>query len=242
MPTHAERRLIEKLTTFYQQNQGTASHFLQVVLIALKESKPLAEVVHSVKHRLKDPDHLRDKLYRKLDLAKRTHKRFAVTPENLFVKVTDLAGIRILHLHTWQFPKIDATLRDIFAEQKYKLVEGPFARTWDDEYRDFFKKSGVKIHASPTMYTSVHYVIESASRTKIACEVQVRTLMEEVWGEVDHALNYPHPINDVPCREQIKVLARVTSSATRLVDSIFASAEDSKSRKAANSGKKRKGN
>jgi GTP pyrophosphokinase len=231
MPTQAERRLIEKITKFYQQNQNTASHFLQVVLIALKESKPLAETIHSVKSRLKDPDHLRDKLCRKLDLAKRKRQAFGVTSENLFVKVTDIVGIRILHLHTWQFPKIDSILRDIFAEQKYKLVQGPFARTWDDEYRDFFKSNRVKIHPSPTMYTSVHYVIESASRTKIACEIQVRTLMEEVWGEVDHTLNYPHPIDDVACREQIKVLARVTSSATRLVDSIFASAEDSKTRK-----------
>ena len=34
------------------------------------------------------------------------------------------------------------------------------------------------------MYTSVHYVIGSASRTTVTCEIQVRTLMEEVWGEV----------------------------------------------------------
>ena len=32
------------------------------------------------------------------------------------------------------------------------------------------------------MYTSVHYVVSSKSRTKVTCEIQVRTLMEEVWG------------------------------------------------------------
>ena len=76
------------------------------------------------------------------------------------------------------------------------------------------------------MYTSVHYVIESASRTKVTAEIQVRTLMEEVWGEVDHSMNYPHVTESLPCREQLKVLARVTSSATRLVDSIFATLDD----------------
>ena len=76
------------------------------------------------------------------------------------------------------------------------------------------------------MYTSVHYVVSSASRTKITCEIQVRTLMEEVWGEVDHAINYPDPSELLSCREQLKVLARVTSSATRLVDSIFAVVEE----------------
>jgi hypothetical protein len=50
--------------------------------------------------------------------------------------------------------------------------------------------------------------------------------MEEVWGEVDHQLNYPHETPSLACREQLKVLARVTSSATRLVDAIFLTHED----------------
>ena len=50
--------------------------------------------------------------------------------------------------------------------------------------------------------------------------------MEEVWGEVDHAINYPHKTSGVPCREQIRALARQTSSATRLVDAIFATVDD----------------
>jgi hypothetical protein len=41
------------------------------------------------------------------------------------------------------------------------------------------------------MYTSVHYIIGSGSQTPLTCEIQVRTLMEEVWGEVDHKINYP---------------------------------------------------
>ena len=40
-------------------------------------------------------------------------------------------------------------------------------------------------------------------------------------GEVDHLINYPTSTTVLASREQLKVLARVTSSATRLVDSIF---------------------
>jgi len=43
-----------------------------------------------------------------------------------------------------------------------------------------------------------------------------RTFSEEIWGEVDHKFNYPHPIESFACGEQIKVLARVASSYTRL--------------------------
>jgi putative GTP pyrophosphokinase len=87
------------------------------------------------------------------------------------------------------------------------------------------------------MYTSVHYVVASNSRTTVTCEIQVRTLMEEVWGEVDHSINYPHKTESVPCREQIRALARSTSSATRLVDAIFATVEDiAKTKKALDKG------
>jgi len=80
----------------------------------------------------------------------------------------------------------------------------------------------VETQQSETMYTSVHYIVSSKTKTLMTCEIQVRTLMEEVWGEVDHAINYPYPVESVGCKEQIRALARSTSSATRLVDAIFA--------------------
>jgi ppGpp synthetase/RelA/SpoT-type nucleotidyltranferase len=172
---------------------------------------------------MKNPEHLRDKLQRKMAKARVENKKFDVTIENLFVRINDLAGIRLLHLHTRQISSIDSVLRQIIHEQRFDLEEGPFARTWDDESRAYFREHRIKTQASPSLYTSVHYVVGSASRTKITCELQVRTLMEEVWGEVDHLINYPHESRSVACREQIKALARATSGATRLVDSIFAS-------------------
>ncbi len=76
------------------------------------------------------------------------------------------------------------------------------------------------------MYTSVHYVIKPKKMTQYTCEIQVRTLMEEVWGEVDHTINYPDKTRSLACSEQIATLARATSAATRLVDSIFRSHAD----------------
>lgn len=118
----------------------------------------------------------------------------------------------------------------IFDEDKYDLIEGPIARTWDDESRDLFKDMNIKTKKSPSMYASVHYIIAPNKKARITCEVQVRTLAEELWGEVDHTINYPKHSPSLPCREQIKVLARVTSSCTRLVDSIFSSHDDFESR------------
>jgi putative GTP pyrophosphokinase len=77
------------------------------------------------------------------------------------------------------------------------------------------------------MYSSVHYVAQPNTRPPlVTIEIQVRTLADEIWGEIDHKLNYPHPHKSVACREQIRALARVTSSCSRLVDAIVTSDED----------------
>jgi len=220
-PSAAEDAEIERLLAVYDTNVGLIRTFQSNLLSQLQDSARLSPHVHSFKSRLKDREHLRDKLRTKLLDSRGTGKAFLIRPENLLVKINDLAGIRILHLYTRQVPSIDAALRAIFAEQRYKLVEKPFARTWDDENRAFFQQCGIRTEKSPSFYTSVHYVISSSSRTVLTSEIQVRTLMEEVWGEVDHAINYPQESKSFSCREQLKVLARVTSGATRLVDSIM---------------------
>lgn len=213
--------LVEQLLSTFDSSLATVKLFRDQLYAALDSSVELAKHVHSMKTRLKDRGHLRDKLLHKINACEQKDEAFDITPDNLLTAVNDLAGVRILHLYTRQIRDIDAELRVIFEEQQYELIEGPFARTWDDESREFFQSCGIETQASPTMYTSVHYVIGSASRTPVTCEIQVRTLMEEVWGEVDHKINYPNPTTVLASTEQLKVLARVTSSATRLVDSIF---------------------
>lgn len=224
--SRADQKVADRLVEAYRSNQDLVSQFLRQLLDALTGSPRLNQYVHSVRSRLKDPGHLREKLLRKMAKCRGAGERFDIDPTNLLRRITDLAGVRIIHLHTRQIRNIDRELRGILDEQRYALLEGPSARTWDDESEAFFKGCGIETQSSPSLYTSVHYVIGSASRTTITCEIQVRTLMEEVWGEVEHRVNYPVETRSLSCREQLKVLARVTSSATRLVDSIFLTLEE----------------
>ncbi len=82
---------------------------------------------------------------------------------------------------------------------------------------------GAKCHA--VAYTSVHYLVKQHVGSQICCEIQVRTLFEEIWGEVDHAINYPEKTDKEVCRDQILVLAKLIGAGSRLVDSIFNSYE-----------------
>lgn len=217
----AQLKLIDRLVKHFIENKNCFDSLLYQLKGHVEGSKKIQVLAHSIKWRVKDPDHLREKLIRKGLEAKEQGKDFPYTLENLFKKVNDLAGFRILHLHTTQIEEINKELLAIFYEQQWVKLEGPKARTWDDEHRQYFNSIGIKTEKSPSLYTSVHYVVQPNSRTELTCEIQVRTLMEEVWGEVDHQINYPVKTNSLSCREQIKVLARVTSSCSRLVDSIF---------------------
>jgi len=178
-------------------------------------------VIHSMKSRLKDPGHLREKLVRKSEEA-------PITPENLFQRVTDLAGVRIMHLHQRQVIPIHAAIQARLEAKDWVLHEPAVAYSWDPESRALYESLPVTTKIKESFYTSVHYLVKPRADSPVCCEIQVRTLFEEAWGEIDHAINYPEPTQSVACREQLRVLARLVSTGTRLADAIFLTWEDHK--------------
>ena len=61
------------------------------------------QIVHSVRSRMKNLQHLQEKIQRK------SSTEDPITPENIFDRVTDIAGVRVLHPkeeshHTWWVP------------------------------------------------------------------------------------------------------------------------------------------
>jgi ppGpp synthetase/RelA/SpoT-type nucleotidyltranferase len=225
--TATESKLLDRIVEKY--NEKDTQYRLDTTranLVSVLASPGLSPHTHSIKSRLKDPEHLLEKLNRKLIVCKETKSKFPHSPDNFLTTINDLVGIRILHLHTRQFESIDAELRKVLVNERYELLEGPVARTWDDENREYFENCGIECITSKELYTSVHYVVGSYSAATVTAEIQVRTLSDEVWGEVSHMINYPKQTDSLACREQLKVLARATSTATRLVDSIFATYDE----------------
>ncbi|MCR5867209.1 RelA/SpoT domain-containing protein [Aquincola sp. J276] len=173
-------------------------------------------LVHSVKSRLKDREHLRAKI------EKKSRPDNLIDGSNLGQRVTDLAGVRVLHLHQEQLTHIHAEIeRKIAHRGDWVLHEPPRAYTWDPERKSFYEAIGFQVHLKPSSYTSVHYTVRPRQDSPLCCEIQVRTLFEEIWGEVDHALNYPDATDSVACREQLLVLGKVVGAGSRLVDSIY---------------------
>lgn len=63
------------------------------------------QIVHSVKSRIKNLEHLREKIQRK------SSTEDPITPENIFDRITDIAGVRVLHLCQSQFTQIHSAIK-----------------------------------------------------------------------------------------------------------------------------------
>ena len=221
--TKKETQQIESAVAFFESKKEWFETHATALREHLAGNAELSPFIHFIKHRVKTSESLRMKLQKKACEKKSAGQKPDIDQGNLFTEITDLAGVRILHLHTEQMQKMHAIIRSIFDEQQYILLKSPEAKCWDVEYEDIFKSFGIETTTTKTMYTSVHYIVKARKEIDIAVELQVRTLMEEVWGEVSHRVNYPVESTVESCRDQLKVLARLTSGCTRLVDSIFKS-------------------
>lgn len=216
---------IDSVIRYYSDNLDRLRSF-QSAVVAFFESHSILKkgdlpIIHSIKTRLKDPDHLKDKLIRKRE------KGAIITEENLFKEITDLIGVRILHLYQDQFRQIHEVILEHIKQGDWAFVEAPKALTWDPESKEMFERLEVSVELRPTYYTSVHYVVKpnNPSTNPLCCEIQVRTLFEEIWGEIDHSINYPHPIGDIACREQLRVLSKLVATGNRLADALFRTLE-----------------
>lgn len=178
--------------------------------------------IHSVKSRMKSEESIRGKILRKLEDGEE------LAPENVFSKVTDFAGVRVLHLLQHHFSDIHTAIVKRVEEGEWVFHEAPKAYTWDPDAIDYFAGFGLETQLKPSRYTSVHYVVRPRPESPASCEIQVRTLWEEIWGEVDHAINYPTECEVKACVEQIGVLARLVATGTRLADAIFSCYRDGK--------------
>lgn len=207
--------LIEKYESNYQDFD-----LLRRQIVDYFSLHPKAEpYVHTVKSRLKDPKHLKEKILRKWKSDD------VISVDNLYSKITDFAGVRVLLLHQKQFDGIKEAIDCRIEKGEWILVEPPKAYTWDPEAKSYFEALGLETDRKDSFYTSVHYLVKQFDKSEICCEIQVRTLFEEIWGEVDHAINYPKKTDMEVCGDQILVLAKLIGAGSRLVDSIFNSYE-----------------
>lgn len=125
--------------------------------------------VHSLKYRVKHPEHLIEKIIRK------RYDGANIDTNNYRTEVTDLVGVRALHLfkNDWHpIHKFITTTWDLHEKPVANIRKGDSERVVES-----FKSNDCKINEHEFGYRSVHYLIESKpEKDLIISELQVRTL------------------------------------------------------------------
>lgn len=166
------------------------------------------EKVHSIKQRLKNPEHLIEKIIRK----QIKDPRRVINISNYKEEITDLLGIRVIHLFKEDWEAIHQHIINM-----WELQEPPTAnvRTGDDE--EVFKKYQCEIKKHPYGYRSVHYLIKvKPYKNELPVELQVRTIFEEGWSEIDHQIRYPYDIDNTIIANYLVMFNRIAGSADEM--------------------------
>ncbi len=156
-------------------NQQILDHFQQVV-DELKEKIPIIEQeihnnlkaeslkVHGVNSRLKSPSSLSGKLAR---------------PDKIYQSlsdITDLIGFRIV---TYFEEDIDVV---------GKIIEQAF-------HIDYDNSIDKRLAQDPKVfgYRSLHYICRLEKNSPYSFEIQIRTILQHTWAEIEHDLGYKFP-------------------------------------------------
>lgn len=167
------------------------------------------ENIHSTRFRIKSPDHLVEKIIRK---RIREPKR-EIDLSNYKQEITDLVGVRALHLFKSDWIDIDNYIRQKFRISGYTVA---YIREGDNpKIKELYKKNKCQVEIHPFGYRSVHYLVVMPldSKNDICCEIQVRTVFEEGWSEIDHRLRYPYCIGNPMLEEYLSILNSLAGNA-----------------------------
>jgi GTP pyrophosphokinase len=166
---------------------------------------------HTVLSRVKDPEHLIEKIVR---YSIKNGQPYA-NPENYHSIIKDLTGARILHRFKEEWVAIHPRICGI---SKLDGKPEAYFRKGDPKgLIDAFRRKGFKIEPKDVGYRSIQYVIVlTIGKESFPVEVQVRTLFEEAWGEVDHYVRYPYEQNNLRLKKYFLACAVVSGLADEL--------------------------
>lgn len=160
---------------------------------------------HSYGGRVKAPDHLIEKIIRKRNNRNRKYAQMRV--DDYYKYITDLIGCRILLVYKEDWREVHQYLNRVFDNDPANYIDGNnraasyqtgdnsgfmaerpcvFIRAGDDE-RLYRGVPDIRIDRKG-YYRSAHYLLRFH---EYYLELQVRSLFEEAWSEVDHDLLYP---------------------------------------------------
>ena len=153
------------------------------------------ESIHTILYRIKDKERLIEKIDE--ENKKSGINTNAITPKNFQEKINDLLGIRLICLRLSDINRVKMYLGLLADEKILRFIRKP------DQKRSFIlpvdpgETIPEKLDLRYSGYSSIHYQAELGENSGAAdefkglqIEFQLRTILEEAWGEIDHKYRY----------------------------------------------------
>lgn len=87
----------------------------------------------------------------------------------------------------------------------------------DDKLQEKFKEHNLEIVNHPFGYRSLHYLIKSKpDKQEVVAEIQVRTIFEEGWSEIDHRIRYPYDTDNPILKYYLVLFNRLAGNADEM--------------------------
>ncbi len=169
--------------------------------------------VHSVRWRVKDAEHLITKIVRKR--SEDNEKYLTIDINNYSEIITDLVGVRVLHLFKYEWKNIHEHIHENWTPSECPVA---YIRSGDEgTIIDNYKENNCDVKVHPIGYRSIHYVITTQpTKIKINSEIQVRTIFEEGWSEIDHKIRYPNFSDNELVSYFLTIFNRLAGSADEM--------------------------
>lgn len=185
------------LISFFKEKEKYKKLAEYIVRLISDDPSAPKESIHTILYRIKGESRLIEKIDQEnisseFDLKPITHLNFRE-------RIRDIIGIRIICLRLSDIVKVEAYLKFLDEEKILKFIQEP------DHKRSFVlpidpgTTAPKDINLQYSGYSSIHYQIKLGENSdasqefkSIQMELQLRTILEEAWGEIDHKYRYTY--------------------------------------------------
>jgi len=192
-----KRQKEDILIAFFKEKEKYENLAEYIVHLIRDDPSSPKESLHTIIYRIKDQTRLIEKIDEEnkqlgVEAAPITHKNFQK-------RVGDLLGIRLICLRLSDIKRVEAYLGLLAKEKILRFIGRP------DQKRSFVLPvdPGEKIPEGLDLrysgYSSIHYQVQLGKNSEasdelkgLQIEFQLRTILEEAWGEIDHKYRYVH--------------------------------------------------
>ena len=193
---------IEVFKKFYNENRDTlkevSKFFQDLINTCLQDQEP---IIHIVTSRVKDCegciDKFKDKYKEELETKQEEYE--------IRNHITDLIGVRVVCLYETDI----YVIKDILEKSFERIDEVTDKIKEVNETEDKFRYKG--LHLDLKLDSNRKGLPEYKKAAEYRFEVQIRTIIQDAWSNLDHRLNYKNKDDNIPLllKRRINRLAAV---------------------------------